>query len=305
MNFIAETPRLLLHEFSDSDAPFIIELLNTKGWLDFIGNRNIRTNDDAISYLQKSIYSGYAENGFGLWKVTDKVSGRPAGMCGLLKRKDLEHVDIGFALMPDFIGKGYGSEACRAVLNLATEQFKIEEIWAITDPANTNSINLLLKSGFAFKQTVKMHAENELLLLFSNKMEANDEQAIHLLTSRFFAAFTNRNNKGPHLQLLNDFFSEKAIIIKANNESKEVSNLHDFITPRQKILTNGSLKDFEEEETNAETVIHGNVASRISRYHKSGVLNDVQFASDGIKIFSFCKMENGWKIASVVWQDID
>ena len=305
MKLIAETPRLFIHEFSDSDAPFIIELLNTKGWLDFIGNRNIRTAEDALKYLNSSIYSGYSENGFGLWKVTDKITNCPAGMCGLLKRKDLEHADIGFALMPEFIGKGYGQEASTAVLKLASEKFNIDEVWAITDPANTKSINLLLKSGFGFKHTIRMHSGNELLLLFSNKISSTDERTIHLISSRFFAAFGNRNGKGPHLNLLNDFCSDKTTIVKANNGNNEVADLNDFITPRQKILTNGSLIDFEETETNADTTIHGNIASRISYYHKSGVLNGEKFAADGIKIFSFCKLNNSWKIASVVWQDLD
>ena len=140
-SLVHKTERISLSKFSDEDAPFIIQLLNSKGWLDFIGNRNVKTIEDALNYLKKSIYSGYNDNGYGLWKVTLFESGTPIGMCGLLKRADLPACDIGFAFLPEYIGKGYAREATNAVLEIAKEIFKLDEILAITDPANTKSIN--------------------------------------------------------------------------------------------------------------------------------------------------------------------
>ena len=41
------TDRLLLDSLTPDDTEFILELVNTAGWLRFIGDRNIRTVDDA------------------------------------------------------------------------------------------------------------------------------------------------------------------------------------------------------------------------------------------------------------------
>src|ERR1700694_1684577 len=118
MKLIAETERLRLREFAAGDAQFIVELLNSPGWLEFIGDRHIRTEEQAREYLVQGPVKSYQENGFGLSLVETK-DGVPVGMCGLIKRPALEHADIGFAFLPQFMGRGYAFEIASATMDYA------------------------------------------------------------------------------------------------------------------------------------------------------------------------------------------
>jgi [ribosomal protein S5]-alanine N-acetyltransferase len=162
---IAETPRLVVRHAVVADAPFMYDLLNSPGWLQFIGNRNINTLDDALAYLEERVMPGYSTNGFGLNTVT-LIDGTPVGLCGLLKRDALPNPDIGFAFLPQYSGKGYGYESASAVLAHATNTLRIKKVLAITDQNNTNSIGLLQKLGFAFDKLVQMPGETVELNLF-------------------------------------------------------------------------------------------------------------------------------------------
>ena len=166
MESILETERLILRQFELSDAKFIVALVNTEGWLQFIGDRNIKTEEAAVHYLQQGPVKSYQENGFGLSMVQTK-DGTPIGMCGILKRDHLEHPDIGFAFLPEFMGKGYACEMADATLMHAKTKLKFEVISAITVPMNKKSIRLLEKIGLRFKQTIYAPDNNEELMLFS------------------------------------------------------------------------------------------------------------------------------------------
>jgi len=167
MKYILETERLTLREFTTDDTAFIIELVNSPGWLQFIGDRNIKTTEQAIAYLENGPMKSYRDNGFGLAMVETKDSKTPIGMCGIIRRDTLDNPDIGFAFLPGFIGKGYGFEIAVATLAYATQQLNLPVICAITVPHNVNSIKLLEKIGLKFIKTISS-PENEELLLYSN-----------------------------------------------------------------------------------------------------------------------------------------
>src|SRR5688500_10193973 len=94
--------RLILRQLELSDAPFIITLLNTPGWLQYIGDRYVKTIEDAEGYITNGPAKSYRDNGFGLLLVVERESGIPVGTCGLLKRKNLDHPDLGFAFLPEY-----------------------------------------------------------------------------------------------------------------------------------------------------------------------------------------------------------
>ncbi|MEO6490711.1 MAG: GNAT family N-acetyltransferase [Ferruginibacter sp.] len=164
---IFETEKLICREFELSDAPFILILLNDPGWIRFIGDRNIRSTEDASNYLQNGPMKSYTENGFGLWMVEIKVTLTPIGMCGLIKRKGLENVDIGFALIPEFAGKGYAYEIAIATMNFAKNILHIDKVVAITSAENLPSIRLLNKIGMSLEKIITLPGEEVELLLFS------------------------------------------------------------------------------------------------------------------------------------------
>jgi RimJ/RimL family protein N-acetyltransferase len=168
MRYILETERVRLREFRLDDTAFIINLLNSPGWIEFIGQRNVTTDEQAADYLRNVPLKSYRENGFGLWLVEKKDDQKAIGMCGIIKREQLEHPDIGFAFLPDYAAKGYAFETATATLSLARDRFKIFTMWAIAMPNNARSIRLLEKIGFTCIRTVNFPGSQQELLLFSN-----------------------------------------------------------------------------------------------------------------------------------------
>ncbi len=142
------TQRLYLSELTLNDACFVIELLNEPSFITQIGDKAVRTHDDAIHYLQTGPMRQYREWGFGLYKVSLKSSKEPIGMCGLLKRDSLPFPDLGFAFKDKFQGKGYGYESSIAVLEQMKTSPLFPTVLAMTAQANESSKGLLRKLGF-------------------------------------------------------------------------------------------------------------------------------------------------------------
>jgi RimJ/RimL family protein N-acetyltransferase len=168
MRYILKTERLSLRKFTIDDTEFIIELVNSPGWIEFIGDRNIKTVEQAKNYLENGPIKSYELNGFGLSLVELKNKKTPIGMCGIIKRDNLENPDIGFAFLPDFIGKGYGFEIANATMSYAKEKLNLSIIYAITVSNNKPSINLLEKIGMNFIKPFCLPNDDEELMLFSN-----------------------------------------------------------------------------------------------------------------------------------------
>ncbi|MDB5242087.1 MAG: acetyltransferase [Spirosoma sp.] len=171
MKYMIETERLRLRQLTDGDTPFILELLNSPGWLEFIGDRNVRTEEDATRYLRHGPLKSYETHGFGLSLVELKPGETPIGMCGLLKRDYLEHPDIGYALIPEFMGQGYAFEIASATIAYATQTLNIPIVLATVLPTNEKSIRLLEKIGLAFLRTITAPQDSTELLLYSNQKE--------------------------------------------------------------------------------------------------------------------------------------
>lgn len=151
---VLETDRLVLRRLTEADAPFILQLVNEPSWLQFIGDRGVRTLDDARTYIVNGPIAMYARVGFGLLLVELKTTGTPIGMCGLLKRDTLPDVDIGFAFIPAYWGQGYARESAAAVLAWGKTTLGLKRLVAIASPDNQRSIQLLEKLGFAFEKAL-------------------------------------------------------------------------------------------------------------------------------------------------------
>ena len=167
---IIETERLILLKMSVDDSNFIYELLNGPDWIKYIGNRNINNDDDARNYISNRLLKSYEQYGFGFYLVKEKVSNASIGLCGLIKRDYLEHVDLGFAFLPNYRKNGYAYESSSAIIKYAKEKFGLNTLFAITSLDNTRSINLLEKLGFKFKNKITPPEEKEELNLFVNKL---------------------------------------------------------------------------------------------------------------------------------------
>jgi RimJ/RimL family protein N-acetyltransferase len=165
---VLETDRLALRHLSTSDAQFILELLNEPSFIRYIGDKQVRTLDDAEAYVLNGPVKSYETYGFGLNLVELKSEGQPIGICGLLKRDTLPDPDIGFAFLPAHWNQGYAFEAAAAVMDHARASLGVEKILAITSPDNEASAKLLGKIGLRFDRLVKLAKDAEEVKLFTS-----------------------------------------------------------------------------------------------------------------------------------------
>lgn len=162
-----ESERLFLRPLTLEDGEFIVQLLNTDGFIKYIGDRNVRTIEQAKNYLLNGPLKSYETNGFGLSLAELKTDRTPVGMCGLLRRDYLDHPDIGFAFLPDHTGKGYAYEIVKKIIHDGLDRLQMEKILAIVLPGNTSSIKLLEKVGFRYQKNFISPDTNEELYLYS------------------------------------------------------------------------------------------------------------------------------------------
>ena len=167
MNVI-ETERLNLRQMNANDAAFILELLNDESFLRNIGDRGVRTAEEAEQYILRGPVESYARHGFGFWLVELKQGGTPAGICGLVRRGTLPDPDIGYAFLPRFHSQGYASEAAAAVMLYARDTLGLKRVLAITNPDNAGSIKVLEKIGLKFERLIRLPGDAQEIMLFAS-----------------------------------------------------------------------------------------------------------------------------------------
>ena len=154
--------RLLLEPITIKDAVFVQQLLNTKGWLEYIGDRNIHSKVDAENFIIKAIANAHAV----IWTIASiEKPTQPIGIITLIKRDYLNFPDIGYALLPNVMNLGYAQEATESVINEIKSNSLFEFLNAITLKENLPSIKLLMKLNFNFEKEI--FENNESLCIYS------------------------------------------------------------------------------------------------------------------------------------------
>ena len=166
---IFETERLIMKPTSQEDAEFILKLLNTPNWLKYIGDRNVRSIEDAKTYIQNKILPQLTRLGFSNYTLIRKSDSAKIGSCGLYDREGLEGIDIGFALLPEYEKQGYAFESASKLMEAAFRDFGITKINAITTKGNLFSQRLLEKLGLVFVKMTRIPNDEEKLLLYSRE----------------------------------------------------------------------------------------------------------------------------------------
>ena len=165
---VLETDRLILRHLNADDDEFIYELVNDPSFIRYIGDKGVRTLDDARNYIFSGPVAMYERLGYGLYATELKDGHVPIGMCGILKRDTLPHPDIGFAFLPAYWKQGYAFESAAAVLKYAREVLGIDQVLAITTPDNEASGKLLEKIGLRFERLIKLTEDAAEVKLFSS-----------------------------------------------------------------------------------------------------------------------------------------
>ncbi len=163
---ILETERLIIREIIESDAEFILDLLNQPSFIKYIGDRNVRTVDEAKNFIETRYRKSYEDNGYGLYLVELRT---PIGICGFVKRDNFPNADIGFAFLPQFEGRGYAVESAAAMMKYGAEVLGFDQVLAITTQDNESSGRLLQKLEFKFDELIEM-PNGEVLKLYSWKI---------------------------------------------------------------------------------------------------------------------------------------
>jgi RimJ/RimL family protein N-acetyltransferase len=167
--FILETERLTLRHLSpETDAEFILQLLNEPSFLQYIGDKKVRTLDDARAYIRNGPMKSYEDNGFGLYRVGLKENGGAMGICGLIKRDTLPEPDIGFAFLPEYWNKGYAYESAAEIMRHGRAVLGLDRVLAITSLDNDASAKLLGKIGLRFERIIRLSEDAPEVKLFTN-----------------------------------------------------------------------------------------------------------------------------------------
>jgi RimJ/RimL family protein N-acetyltransferase len=164
-----ETNRLLLRKLTVDDTAFMLDLLNQPSFIQFIGDRGVRTLDDTREFILTRYIAAYERLGFGIYLTMRRESKIPIGICGLVKRDGLDDVDIGYAFLPQYWSQGYASESVSAVLAYARNKLGIRRILGITTPDNFGSIRVLEKAGLKFERMIQLAGDESELKLFASE----------------------------------------------------------------------------------------------------------------------------------------
>ena len=131
-----------------------------------------------------------------------------------------------------------------------------------------------------------------------------DKIAIDKLAHAFYNLFTNAGGSDLNLENIHSLFMQGGRIVTKSASGEKTDDPASFIEPRRKILSDGTLTDFSEFEVSENTEIKGSLAQRSSVYQKKGMLNKKAYEGSGNKMFQFVKTAQGWRIHSVIWEDV-
>lgn len=166
------TERLVLRRIGAEDAALMLAIWNDPAFVKHVGDRGIRTVEQAREAIQAGAMRLFAEHGYGPFSMNLKDDGGQIGICGLFKRDNLDAPDIGFAVLPAYCGKGYAGEAALAVVGHARDDLGIEVLTAIVSPANAPSVGLIEKLGLTFERMITMPGDDQAISLYSMRLRA-------------------------------------------------------------------------------------------------------------------------------------
>ena len=169
---LIETPRTRLREMTIADEAFICALLNQPSFLRYIGDRHVRSVDDAATFIETRYRQSYRDHGYGLYVVELRETSEPIGICGFVRRDTLQDADMGFAFLTQFEGRGYAYESAAAALEYAGVTFGLTRVLAIAQPDNVRSHTLLQRLGFSANGDVLLPGDSVALSLFVRELSA-------------------------------------------------------------------------------------------------------------------------------------
>lgn len=168
--WLLETERMVLRRVTLDDAGLMLAVWNDPAFIRHVGDRGIRTLEQAEAALKEGAFKLYEEYGYGPYCMSLKKDGTQIGICGLFRRDNLDDPDIGFGVLPDYCGKGFAGEAAAAVVAHARDDLGIEYLTAIVSPENVASIGLIEKLGLRFSRGITMPGDEDEISLYGMQL---------------------------------------------------------------------------------------------------------------------------------------
>lgn len=170
---LISTARLDLRPVTEDDAASMLSVWNDAAFKRNVADRGIRTQEQACEAIRNGALKLYADYGYGPYVMFLKSSGEFVGICGLFKRDNLDDADIGFAILPGFVGQGLAGEAAMAVVDYAERVLALPRLTAIVSPGNKPSIGLIKKLGMRYERSLKMPGDKDAVRLYSMSLKNN------------------------------------------------------------------------------------------------------------------------------------
>ncbi len=154
MAFI-ETERLILRTWMPSDAAAVLEIFSDPEATRLLPLSRQPTVESVRAWIDRQMEEQESE-GFSLWPVIRKQDSRLIGWCGLHRVPD-GYTEIVWVLQRAAWGRGYASEAARAVARYARDTLRLRNVYALIDPANHASVAVAYGLGMRFDRVVRAY----------------------------------------------------------------------------------------------------------------------------------------------------
>lgn len=165
-DFRIETERLRMRWLTLDDADLMLAVWNDPAFVRYVGDRGIRTTEQAAAAMETGALRLYAEHGFGPYRVALKSDDTAIGICGVFARAGLDEPDIGFALLPAYCKQGYAYESAIAVVDHTRDELRLPRLTAIVSPENAASVGLIRKLGLQFESMIRLPDEDADISLY-------------------------------------------------------------------------------------------------------------------------------------------
>lgn len=162
-----QTERLALRRLTREDADLMLAVWNDPAFHKYVGDRGIRTIEQAQEAMAGGALLLYEEYGYGPFRVALRENDQPIGICGLFRREKVEDPDIGWSVLPDYSGRGYAFEAATAVLEYAFGSLGLTRILAFITEGNAPSVGLAKKLGLRYERMARIVGDDEDVCLYS------------------------------------------------------------------------------------------------------------------------------------------
>ena len=154
-----------------ADADMMLAVWNDPAFVQHVGDRGIRTVDQARDTLTKGAFKLYEDYGYGPYRIALADDDTEIGTCGLFRREGYEDPDVGYSILPEYCGRGYAYEAASAVLVYARVSLRLKRVTAFISPGNAASIGLAEKLGLGFERMARLAGEDEDVSLYSMELQ--------------------------------------------------------------------------------------------------------------------------------------